>query len=154
MAVRGTRLELDGRDFLVSGWNLWQAAEWGADVTPNPPRTYLSAGRSGRESLAEILDDGMSAGFNMVRIFAHGVLPGYQMQTSPGVYEERLFRGLDYAVAEAGRRGLKIVLSLVDNWSPVDSVNSYVGWCAGRGAAHAEFYTNERCRQLYKNHGE
>ena len=43
-----------------------------------------------------------------VRIFAHSVLPGHAMQTSPGVYNEAVFRGLDYALQAASSRGFKV----------------------------------------------
>ena len=40
----------------------------------------------------------------------------------------------------------------MDNWSPADGVRQYVDWCAGRGAAHSNFYTNGRCMAMYRAH--
>lgn len=37
-------------------------------------------------------------------------------QVEPGLYDEAVFRGLDVVVAEAERAGLRIILSLADNW--------------------------------------
>ena len=37
-------------------------------------------------------------------------------QERPGVYNEDMFQGLDFVIAEAGKAGLKVILSLVDNW--------------------------------------
>lgn len=37
-------------------------------------------------------------------------------QVRPGVFEERTFRALDWVVAEAGRRGLRLILDLTNYW--------------------------------------
>lgn len=37
-------------------------------------------------------------------------------QTRPGVFEERTFRALDWVVAEAARRGLRLILNLTNYW--------------------------------------
>ena len=47
------------------------------------------------------------------------------------MYNEDMFQGLDFVIAEAGKAGLKVILSLVDNWKyhgGVDEVSH-----AGRG---------------------
>ena len=41
----------------------------------------------------------------------------FSLQTGPGEYDEDAFRALDWVVAEAGRAGLRLLLSLADNWS-------------------------------------
>lgn len=45
------------------------------------------------------------------------------LQVKPGVYSEDAFRALDYVVSEAGKAGLKVVLSLVDNWKYAGGVD-------------------------------
>jgi hypothetical protein len=50
-------------------------------------------------------------------------------QVRPGTYNEDTFRGLDYVIAEAGKAGIKVILSLADNWKyhgGVDEVRA--GW--------------------------
>lgn len=43
-----------------------------------------------------------------------------------GVYNERYFQALDYILDEAAKVGVKLILTLADNWSDVDS-KSQVG---------------------------
>lgn len=42
--------------------------------------------------------------------------PEYPLQTSPGQYNEDVFEALDFVVAEAGAAGIRVVLSLTDQW--------------------------------------
>jgi hypothetical protein len=41
---------------------------------------------------------------------------------SAGVFAEDIFRGLDYAIAQAGRFGLRVVVSLSNYWDFHDSL--------------------------------
>ncbi len=46
----------------------------------------------------------------VLRTFAFATDAPYALQTSPGVYNEGVFRGLDYALDQARQRGLKVCL--------------------------------------------
>jgi mannan endo-1,4-beta-mannosidase len=54
------------------------------------------------------MDKAIAAGLTVMRGWAHAVSPEYAMQTSPGQYSEPMFRGLDYVLDEARKRGLKV----------------------------------------------
>lgn len=51
---------------------------------------------------------------------AHGVSPSYPSLLGPGQYNEGLLRGLDYFLAEAGKRGIKVgsAPALLVPWPP------------------------------------
>lgn len=55
---------------------------------------------------------------------------------------------LDYAVAQAGQRGLKVIIALVNNWVHYGGIDQYAAWY---GVGHNDFYTDYRCKQAYKN---
>ena len=58
----------------------------------------------------------------MVRTWAFGELPANgnpktpALQVAPGVYNEAMFAALDRVVFEAGKRGLRLLLALSNNW--------------------------------------
>jgi len=54
--------------------------------------------------------DSIRQGMTVVRIWAHSVTPGWEMEPSAGVYNETVLRGLDFVIAEAGKRNLKLIL--------------------------------------------
>lgn len=53
------------------------------------------------------MDDAVANNLTVMRAFATAVDAAYPMQTSPGVYNENVFRGLDYALEQARQRGIK-----------------------------------------------
>lgn len=53
------------------------------------------------------MDKAVANGLNVMRAFATAVDPWYSLETSPGVYSEAMFRGLDYVLDEARSRGIK-----------------------------------------------
>jgi mannan endo-1,4-beta-mannosidase len=55
---------------------------------------------------------------------------------------------LDFIVAEAGRRKLKLILPLVNNWNEFGGMNQYVRWRGGQ--YHDDFYTDPTIRGWYK----
>lgn len=65
------------------------------------------------------MDRAVANKLNTIRIFANAVDPQYTMETSPGVFNEAVFRGLDYALDQARQRGIKVHLKLLQNYYDV-----------------------------------
>ena len=53
----------------------------------------------------------------VVRMFGFPVLEGFNLQTAPGVYNERAFRGLDAVIKEAENFNLRLIIVLSNNWA-------------------------------------
>lgn len=96
-----------------------------------------------------MLDDAISHGANVVRVWTQSVTTVNAMETSPGQYREAVLRGLDYVVDEARSRGLRLLLVLIDNWQ-TQGVDTLVEW-AGQGLQHEDFFTNAQVKKLYKD---
>ncbi len=75
-------------------------------------------------------------------------LRAMRLHLAPGVYDESVFVGMDYALKAAGERGIKLLISLEDYWLSVDR---YVEWSPTAGA-RTDFYTNWHCRRHYRDH--
>ncbi|RCU09014.1 glycoside hydrolase, partial [Acinetobacter baumannii] len=77
--------------------------------------------------------------------FADG---GYRaLQTSPGSYDEKTFRGLDFVISEAKKSGIKVILSLVNNYENYGGKKQYVEWARSQGqslSSEDDFYTSSR----------
>lgn len=64
-------------------------------------------------------------------------------------------QGLDYAIYQAQRNGVRLLLSLVNNWHDYGGKAKYVAWAKAAGESvdnEDDFFTNSKCRQYYKNH--
>lgn len=57
-----------------------------------------------------------AANLTVARVFAHPVKEGLDLQTAPGVFNDAALAGLDYMIASAGAHGVRLLISLVNNW--------------------------------------
>ena len=58
--------------------------------------------------LRNLMAIGAQSGLNVMRTWAQGVDPMFALQTSPGVYNEEIFTGLDYALDQARQHNIKV----------------------------------------------
>ncbi len=152
---------IDGKPYRYIGVNMWYAMNLGSE------------GPGGdRERLIRELDFLAERGIKNLRIMASSeglsgepfsVEPA--LQQAPGVYDEQLFAGLDFALSEMGKRGMKAVLCLTNYWEWTGGMSQYLNW-AGHGDIPYgkksgisqeytdDFYSDEQAVQLYFNHVE
>ena len=66
-----------------------------------------------------------------------------------------LLKGLDFVVAEARRYGIKLILSLVNNYESFGGKKQYVNWARSRGqhlSSEDDFFRNPVVKGYYKSH--
>ncbi len=59
----------------------------------------------------------MENNFTVIRAFAFVVQEGYNMQLGDGAYNVSLLEAMDQFVAASSTRGLKLIMSLSNNWN-------------------------------------
>lgn len=138
---RGARLFLDGRPFYVNGWNSY----WLMDQAVEPgtrhrvPRMFRAA--------AEM-------GLTVCRTWAFNDGSYNALQLSPGHFDERVFKALDRVVAEAGRHGVRLILSLANNLEAYGGKTQYVRWAweegVGLTASNDSFFFDPAIRDYFK----
>ncbi|RCV08502.1 hypothetical protein SETIT_1G331700v2 [Setaria italica] len=140
--ANGTRFTLGGRPFYSNGFN----AYW---------LMYMASDPADRSKAAAALEEAARLGATLVRTWAFSD-GGYRaLQVSPGVYDEEVFGGLDYVIAEAKKRGVHLILSLVNNWDVYGGKKQYVQWARDQGHSlnsDDDFFTNSVTKGFYKNH--
>ncbi|KAI3807321.1 hypothetical protein L1987_23247 [Smallanthus sonchifolius] len=63
--------------------------------------------------------------------------------------------GLDFVISEGGKFGVKLILSLVNNFNDYGGKSEYVQWAKERGEQmqnEDNFFTNPMVKRFYKNH--
>ncbi len=152
-----------GRDrYRIVGTNMWQAAYLGAN-----------AHFGNRDRLLRELDRLAALGINNVRILGSSELSPLKGSISPTFrtqgrnYDETLLRGLDFALAELGRRGLRSVIYLTNFWEWSGGMATYNYWTNGgrfinmNDPAHpwpafadfsSEFYANAPAVAMYHDY--
>ena len=69
----------------------------------------LPSGTTGPALLRDVLDSAAAAKFNVMRILSHGVNKESDMTLNgiSGQFNDNVAKGLDYVIAEAGKRGIR-----------------------------------------------
>ncbi|KAF9601280.1 hypothetical protein IFM89_018390 [Coptis chinensis] len=137
-----TQFVLNGAPFLFNGFNSY----WMMNVAVEP---------SERHKVSEVFHDASAAGLTVCRTWAFADGGDRALQISPGVYDERVFQALDFVISEAGKYGIRLVLSFVNNYNDYGGRAQYVRWARSAGMqinGDDDFYTNAVVKQYYKNH--
>jgi mannan endo-1,4-beta-mannosidase len=105
------------------------------------------------------LNDMAAIGLSVVRTIGFNDHPPEKdraaIQIRPGVYNEQNLLALDFAIAEARARNIRVILYLTGNWDAFGGIDRYVQWYreqCGCEATHDDFYTNGTIRQWYKGY--
>ena len=159
----GINFTIDGTPYYFIGANFWYGAYLGAD-----------ADYGDRDRLLRELDNLQRLGINNLRIMAASEESDFALPLSPpfqyknGDYNETLFQGLDFLLAEMGKRNLLAVLVLNNYWDWTGGMSQYVSWTTGEDifdpAANkghtwdqamgfsARFYEIEEAQELYRKY--
>jgi mannan endo-1,4-beta-mannosidase len=152
---------LNREPYYFVGTNFWQGMNLAVE------------GPSGdRELLIAELDRLQHIGVTNLRVMAASEGPNtepYRMvpalMVSPGVYDERVLDGLDFFIAEMGKREMKAVMVLNNYWQWSGGMAQYVSWKEGTPIPYpgdwdefmeyaAKFYDCSECQSWYREHIE
>lgn len=157
IAEDGTSFALDDTDFYVHGFNQVQLMSHAADDAP-APQNASSSHQNGRAKVLEVLGDAEMHGFNVLRTWAFndGVGMWNALQVYPGIYDEKVFRALDWLLWQCRRHKIRVLLALANSWSEYGGAEQYLEWARSRhdnssGEPYpTSFYSSLACREMYK----
>ena len=150
---------LAGHPYYFIGANFWQGMNLGVN------------GPSGNRALLnEDLDQLQQLGVTNLRVMAasegpntepHRMVPA--LMDAPGVYDQSVLDGLDYLIAQMGKRGMKAVLVLNNYWQWSGGMGQYVSWHEKTPIPYpgdygtfmsyvAKFYACTECQAWYRAH--
>ncbi len=157
---QGNKLMLGDNIYRFVGANIWYGAYLGAD-----------AAFGDRERLGRELDRLKAIGVTNLRILASseegplkaGIKPGFRTNES---WNDTLFVGLDYCMAEVAKRGMKAVLYLTNFWEWSGGMMTYLYYTTGKFTDmndpehpwpmfpdhNSDFYRSEAAISLYHQH--
>jgi mannan endo-1,4-beta-mannosidase len=113
--------------------------------------------RDALRAVREVLDDLVCLSLPVARIWGfNDSKDASSIRRSPeeGFREEGL-RGLDQAVWEAKRRGIRLVIPLVNNWAEYGGLPAYAAWAGkafGGTYTHDDFFTSAQMKQWWKDY--
>ncbi len=156
----GNKLMLGDKPYRFAGANIWYGAYLGADAA------YGDRARLGRE-----LDRLKELGITNLRILASseegplkaGIKPGFRANEE---WNDTLFVGLDYCMAEVAKRDMKAVLYLTNFWEWSGGMMTYLHYTTGKFTDmndpenpwpafpdhNSDFYRSEAAISMYHDH--
>ncbi|KAL8032952.1 hypothetical protein ABFX02_13G131100 [Erythranthe guttata] len=153
VGVNHTRFVLIGEDgnreseseseVYVNGWNSYWLMDESAQLG------------SSRRRVSEMLKRGSQMGLTVCRTWAFSDGPDpNSLQLRPGVFNERVFKALDYVLVEARKNGIRLILSLVNNLDAYGGKAQYVRWAEEAGvdvsSSTDSFFSNPTIKGYYR----
>jgi mannan endo-1,4-beta-mannosidase len=127
VTVKGHQFYINNKPYYYAGTNYW----YGSLLA------LLPAKKRGIERLQQELDFLKARGITNLRILAAvegtGFINGVQrvqpaFQTAPGIFDESILFGLDAVLYEMGKRNMKAVLFISNNWEWSGGFLQYLHW--------------------------
>ncbi|CAN4114663.1 unnamed protein product [Withania somnifera] len=131
------------QELYINGWNSYWLME-------------ESVWESSRFRVSKMLKRGAEMGLSVCRTwaFSDGGGPN-DLQLLPGVFNERVFKGLDYVIVEARKHNIRLILSLVNNLKAYGGTAQYMRWAQEAGtnmsSSRDAFFTNPTVKAYYKS---
>lgn len=96
-------------------------------------------------------------GLTVCRTWAFSDGPGpNSLQISPGVFNQRVLKGLDYVIVEARKNGIRLILSLVNNLNAFGGKQQYMRWAEEAGlnvsSSPDSFFSHPTIKGYYKHY--
>ena len=159
VSVKDTHFARKGKSYYIAGANFWYGGYLGAASTVGD-----------RARLVKELDNLKALGINNLRVLAvsektdmkSAVRPA--TTSAPGKYDESLLAGMDFLLAELGKRDMTAVIYLNNFWQWSGGFTQYMNWFAGTPAldpnvtgdynafmtSSARFYTSAAAQDEYR----
>ncbi|KAI3986839.1 hypothetical protein MKX01_007355 [Papaver californicum] len=140
--IKGTQFMLNGSPYYANGFN----AYWLMLIASDP---------SQRSKISSVFQQASKHGLSVARTWAFSDAGYKPLQSSPGSYNEDMFKELDFVISEAKKYQIKLILSLVNNYENFGGKKQYVEWARNQGqylSSEDDFYTNPVVKGFYKNH--
>ncbi|GLU06428.1 hypothetical protein SLE2022_234650 [Rubroshorea leprosula] len=139
----GTQFTLDGKVLYINGWNsYWLMVQ--------------SVEEDTRPRVSAMLQAGAKMGLTVCRTWAFNDGGYNALQISPGQFDERVFKALDYVIAEARQYGIRLLLCLVNNLQAYGGKTQYVKWAweesIALSSSNDSFYFDPSIRRYFKNY--
>nr|DAD25744.1 TPA_asm: hypothetical protein HUJ06_027212 [Nelumbo nucifera] len=139
---KGKQFIVNDQPFYVNGFNTY----W---------LMVLAADQSTRGKVTELFQQASSVGLTVCRTWAFNDGQWRALQKSPSVYDEEVFKALDFVVSEAKKHKIRLILPLVNNWDAYGGKAQYVKWGKDAGlnlTSNDDFFSNPTLKSYYKAH--
>ncbi|KAK2361364.1 mannan endo-1,4-beta-mannosidase [Trifolium repens] len=137
---KGNQFVVNNQPFYINGFNTFWLMVFAADD-------------STKGKVTEVFKQASSLGMTVCRTWAFNDGQWRALQKSPSVYDEDIFKALDFVVSEAKKNKIRLILSLANNWEDYGGKAQYVKWGKDAGlnlTSDDDFFSHPTLRSYYK----
>lgn len=152
----------NGKPYLAKGCNYWYGSLLAAQDDASSQQRLKSELDFLKKQGIQNLRVFVSFEGNQVSSYPYRVIPG--IQTNPGLFSEKMMKGLDVLLHELWIRDMQAILVLGNNWEWSGGFGQYLEWAGVSGVLPKEagwewssycnwiskFYSNQECLDLYQ----
>ena len=156
VSAKGTHFYLNGEPYYFAGANsydLFTLGDSSSDSTTKDICTkYMDPDKI--ESRIKSMHDN---GITVFRTWGFSTESWHGFEKNPGEYCEAQFMLFDYIMYCARKYDMKVIITLDNYWEAYGGIDSQLKWAGLNGGSNqnrAQFFTNEKCKEYYKNYAE
>lgn len=138
----GNQFIVNGQPFYFNGFNTYWLMVFAVD-------------QSTRGKVTEVFQQASAVGLTVCRTWAFNDGQWRALQKTPSVYDDEVFKALDFVISEAKKYKIRLILSLVNNWEAYGGKSQYVKWGNAAGlnlTSDDDFFSHPTLRSYYKAH--
>ncbi|MGD8399577.1 MAG: cellulose binding domain-containing protein [Bacillota bacterium] len=150
----GTNFYLNGQPYYFAGCNSYDLFTYG-DGSNDSTTNYIENYFMNKAGIDTIMSNMAADGVKVVRTwgFSHETWHGFE--PVEGQYNEAQFMLFDYIMEAAKANGIKVLIVLENYWEAYGGIDDRLKWEGLSGESHANrarFFTNEGCKEQYRNY--
>ncbi|MFZ5986596.1 MAG: dockerin type I domain-containing protein [Bacillota bacterium] len=154
VTTQGNMFVLDGKPFFFAGANSYDLFTRGDGSNTGTPED-IETKFMNKAQIDNLMSQMASDGIKVVRTwgFSHETWHGFE--PAEGQYSEPQFMLFDYIMESARKNGIKIIIVLENYWEAYGAIDQRLAWEGLPGkthAARAKFFTDEGCKEQYRNY--
>lgn len=152
--TKGINFYLDGKPYYFAGCNSYDLFTYG-DGYNDSTVDYIENYFMDKAGIDAIMNQMATDGVQVVRTwgFSHETWHGFE--PAKGKYNEAQFMLFDYILESARKNGIKVLIVLENYWEAYGGIDTRLAWEGLPGVSHAnraKFFTNEGCKEQYRNY--
>jgi hypothetical protein len=150
----GLNFYLDGKPYYFAGCNSYDLFTYG-DGSNDSTENYIENYFMNKSGIDTIMKNMAADGIKVVRTwgFSHETWHGFER--SEGVYYQPQFMLFDYILKAAQENGIKVIVVFENYWEAYGGIDTRLKWEGLSGSSHAnraKFFTDEGCKEQYRNY--
>ncbi|WP_298484150.1 carbohydrate binding domain-containing protein [uncultured Ruminococcus sp.] len=154
--AEGTHFMCDGEPFYFAGCNSYDMFTLG-DGSSASSISDIETKYMYKDQIDTRMQEMQDNGVTVLRTWGFSNETWHGFELSPGEYNEAEFMLFDYIMYSAQQHNIRVIITLENYWEAYGGIDKKLSWAGLTGGSHtnrAQYFTNEICKQWYKDYAK